>query len=92
MLLDIATVPSDGSTLFTTSPSQNGVYISTDTGETWQSMNNGFSGYPPYIVKLLVIPGKSPIILAATSFGVYSYTLTTTSVDKKQWEIYEEKK
>jgi photosystem II stability/assembly factor-like uncharacterized protein len=92
MLLDIVTVPGDGSTLFTTSPSGNGVYISTDTGETWQEMNNGFSGYPPYIVKLLVIPGKSPIILAATPYGVYSYTLTTTSVDKKQWEIYEENK
>jgi photosystem II stability/assembly factor-like uncharacterized protein len=91
--LDIATVPGDGSTLFITSPNNNGgVYISTDTGETWQEMNNGFSAYPPYIVQLLVIPGKSPIILAATDKGIYSYTLTTTSVDKKLWEAYEEKK
>ncbi len=91
--LDIATVPGDGSTLFTTSPNINGgVYISTDAGETWQEMNNGFSGYPPYIVKLLVIPSKSPIILAATPLGVYSYTLTTTSVEKELWEGYEEKK
>jgi len=91
--LDIAPVPGDSSTLFTTTPGSNGgVYISTDTGETWQEMNNGFSAYPPYIVQLLVIPGKSPLILAATSFGVYSYTLTTTSVDKKQWEVYEENK
>jgi len=91
--LDIAPVPGDENTLFTVSPnSKGGVYISTDAGETWQEMNNGFSQYPPYIVKLLVIPGKSPIILAASASGIYSYTLTTTSVDKKQWEIYEEKK
>ncbi len=89
MLLDIATVPGDGNTLFATSPSQNGVYISTDTGETWQEMNNGFSGYPPTIVQLLVIPGKSTIILAAADKAIYSYTLTTTSVEKEQWEGYE---
>jgi len=89
MLLDIATVPGDGSTLFTTSPSGNGVYISTDTGETWQEMNNGFSAYSPVINQLIVIPGKSPIILAATPLGVYSYTLTTTSVEKELWEGYE---
>jgi hypothetical protein len=92
MLADLVTVPGDGSTLFAASSNCKGVYFSTDTGETWQAMNNGFSGYPPTIIQLLVIPEKSPIILATTPFGVYSYTLTTTSVDKKQWEVYEEKK
>jgi hypothetical protein len=91
MLIDMVTVPGDGSTLFAASSNCKGVFFSTDTGETWQAMNNGFSSYPPTILQLLVIPGKSPTILAATPFGVYSYTLTSTSVDKKLWELYEEK-
>jgi photosystem II stability/assembly factor-like uncharacterized protein len=89
-VLDIACNAIDSTQVFITT--SNGYYKSTDSGNTWQPMNDGLGAMSPIAEDILVIPGKSPLILAATSFGVYSYTLTTTSVDKKQWEIYEEKK
>jgi photosystem II stability/assembly factor-like uncharacterized protein len=89
-VLDIACNADDSTQVFITT--SNGYYKSADSGNTWQPMNDGFGAMPPIAEDILVIPGKSPLILAATSFGVYSYTLTTISVDKKQWEVYEEKK
>ncbi len=89
-VLDIDCDANDSTQIFLST--SNGYFKSSDSGDTWQPMNEGLSSTPPSAEDILVIPGKSPIILAATPFGVYSYTLTSTSVEKEKWEMFEEKK
>ncbi len=89
---DICVVPGNLSTLFVSLSQFYGIYKSEDTGENWSPMNEGLSTTPSNFDNLLAIPNKSITILGTSYGGIYSYTLTSTSVDKKQWEMFEEKK
>ena len=89
---DICVVPGNVNILVASLSQFYGIYKSEDTGDNWNPMNDGLSTSPSSFDNLLAIPNKSITILGTSYGGIYSYTLTSTSVDKKQWEVYEEKK
>lgn len=49
-----------------------GAYRSTDKGETWTDMNAGLDN--AFLHKVLTMPGKPPVVLGGTTFGLLSYT------------------
>ncbi|MDR3177043.1 MAG: hypothetical protein LBU06_11005 [Desulfovibrio sp.] len=49
-----------------------GAYRSTDRGATWTDINTGLDN--PFLHKVYVLPGKPPVILAGTTYGLLSYT------------------
>ncbi|MDR2801098.1 MAG: hypothetical protein LBB52_07530 [Desulfovibrio sp.] len=49
-----------------------GAYRSTDRGVTWTDINTNLDN--PFLHKVYALPGKPPVILAGTTYGLLSYT------------------
>lgn len=56
---------------------EGGIYRTTDGGENWTAMNNGYNGYP-FTDIVVIDPGDRKTLYAGSYNGIWTYTTTDT--------------
>ncbi len=73
----LAIDPINANVVYAGAALEGGIYRTTDGGESWSAMKNGYNGYP-FTDILVIDPADRKTLYAGSYAGVWSYTASTT--------------